>query len=115
MSSGETANEGIYKALWESRICRLSSRGSERELASSSGTTLRQHHRDWGESERSDANGMEVKGGSLCPLLPVPPAHSGVSVLPCAQGPERLLESQSKGHHVNVDLAWGTMIFESCC
>lgn len=61
------------------------------------GTTLRQCHRDWGETEKTDAHGVEVKGRSLCPLLPVPPAHSGVSVLPCAQGPGRLLESQSKG------------------
>lgn len=75
MITGKTANEGIYKALWES-------------------TTLRQRHRDWGETEKTDAHGVEVKGGPLCPPLPVPPAHSGVCVLPCAQGPETLLEGK---------------------
>lgn len=86
MITGKSANEEFTKHYGKAGytgILQGAVRGStEQSMLQAQGTTLRQHHRDWGETEKTDAHGMEVKGRPLCPLFPVLPTHSGVCILP---------------------------------
>lgn len=97
---GQTANEGIYTALWEGRIRMLSLWSREREhrteYTPSAGDNTQAAPQGGGDTEKTDDHCVEVRRRGTESTAPCATCSLWCLSPPHEQGPGRLLESQGK-------------------